>query len=135
MTKNTSDYEDSTKPLQHENQSQVTQSNDFNDISYQHALYQHSPEVALFRGVILQAVLDSRNHSKRTEDTVAKRNAIKWFNVESKDFLIVCDYAEREPNNTVKEFAKSLFRRLTLELNGWKASSPYSDCKHLKERK
>ena len=51
-------------------------------------------EIALFRAVIMQALLDSVNNSKRTEDKIAKKQAIEWFNIDNSDFRTVCQLAQ-----------------------------------------
>lgn len=49
---------------------------------------------AMWRAVILQAILDSVNNSKRTEFRVARVSAIKWIFGNSHDFRAVCGFAE-----------------------------------------
>lgn len=62
-------------------------------------------EKALWQSVIMQAVLDTMNNSKRTSEKVAKNASISWFSMENHDFLEVCTMAEMEPQyiiNNVK---------------------------------
>lgn len=61
------------------------------------------PEKALWKAVIMQAVLDIMNTSKRTEHIVAKRDAISWFNLKNKSFLRVCDNADLKPAWVLKK--------------------------------
>ncbi len=63
-----------------------------------------TPEVALFRAVILQAIIDAVNNSKRTEDMVAKKSALEWLNLYNEDFLTVCDLAKMSANGILSRF-------------------------------
>lgn len=54
-------------------------------------------EVALFRAIILQAIIDRVSNSKRTEDKVAKADALNWFNIKDNDFQLVCHLAGWNP--------------------------------------
>ena len=54
---------------------------------------QFNGSVALWRAVILQAVIDASTTAKRTERQIAKKSALKWFNKDNKDFLFVCSQA------------------------------------------
>ncbi len=48
-------------------------------------------EVSLLRAVILQAIVDTMSNSKRTEEKVAKHDAIDWFDLTNKDFKLICE--------------------------------------------
>lgn len=50
-------------------------------------------EIGLFRAVIMQALIDAVNNSKRTEDRIAKAQAREWFSESSADFKMVCELA------------------------------------------
>lgn len=54
-------------------------------------------EVSLLRAVILQAIIDRMNNSKRTEDKIAKTDALNWFNSQNHDFRLICDLAGWSP--------------------------------------
>lgn len=51
-------------------------------------------EKSLWKAVIMQAVLDIMNSSARTENIVAKQEAISWFSLRNPNFLKVCEYAD-----------------------------------------
>jgi hypothetical protein len=72
-----------------------------------------SPEVAIWKAVIMQAVLDIVNTSKRTEHKVAKENAINWFDVRNINFVTVCHYARLEPEWVVKKIAFAIKNQRT----------------------
>ena len=54
-------------------------------------------EIALLKAVILQAIIDRVNNSKRTEDKVAKTDASNWFNANNHDFKLVCNLVGWSP--------------------------------------
>lgn len=49
---------------------------------------------ALWRAVIMQAILDSVNNSSRTEEKLAKSQSYSWLTNISEDLIIVCSMAE-----------------------------------------
>lgn len=51
-------------------------------------------EIALFKAVIMQALLDCVNQSRRTEDRVAKIQASRWFDKNNIDFILTCQFAQ-----------------------------------------
>ncbi len=55
-------------------------------------------EHALFRAVIMQALLDSVSNSKRMEDVLEKQKAINWFSLDNPDFITVCKMADLNPH-------------------------------------
>ncbi|MBS0236261.1 MAG: hypothetical protein JSS50_02855 [Proteobacteria bacterium] len=52
---------------------------------------------ALWRAVIMQALLDATRVSKKTEEKMHKKQAIKWLRANSINFLLICDRAELDP--------------------------------------
>ena len=54
-------------------------------------------EKALWQSVIMQAVIDIMSNSKRTSEKVAKNKAESWFNMNDRNFLMVCQMAELDP--------------------------------------
>ena len=50
--------------------------------------------VALWRAVIMQAMLDITTKSSRTEDQIASYHAKIWFMEDSEDFRMVCCMAD-----------------------------------------
>ncbi|MBL0726032.1 MAG: hypothetical protein JJW01_03705 [Alphaproteobacteria bacterium] len=55
-------------------------------------------EIGLFRAIIMQALIDCVNHSKRTEDKLAKQQALEWFREDNTDFILVCQFAQLNHN-------------------------------------
>ena len=45
-----------------------------------------TPEVSLWRAVILQSILDRLTQSKRGEDIMARKNAKNWMKITMKSF-------------------------------------------------
>lgn len=54
-------------------------------------------EQALWRAVILQAFIDLKNNSRKKIANTYRVKATFWFNMENKDFLKVCEYANLDP--------------------------------------
>lgn len=52
---------------------------------------------ALWRAIIMQAILDLTSNSSRTEEKLAKKQAESWLLGNSIDFLDVCRWAEYSP--------------------------------------
>ena len=59
---------------------------------------QRGGEQALWRAVILQAILDACSNSGRTEDQLAKRDAKEWLLSNSNDFKQVAHLAGMAPD-------------------------------------
>ena len=58
---------------------------------------------ALWRAVIMQAMIDIENNSSRTEDCVAKAKAISWFLYPSKDFYTACLLADYDSKYVIEK--------------------------------
>ncbi len=67
-----------------------------------------TPEVALWRAVILQSILDRLTQSKRGSDIRARKNAKNWMNIENEDFLAVCAFAQLEPDFVLRKANSAL---------------------------
>jgi hypothetical protein len=65
-------------------------------------------EVGLFRAVIMQALLDAVSQSKRTEEKMEKMKARRWFDVNNKDFLTVCEFAQLSPEWVIIKSRKAI---------------------------
>lgn len=50
-------------------------------------------ELALWRAIITQALMDASSHSAKPEAQSDKHDAIMWLTHNTKDFTIVCDHA------------------------------------------
>jgi hypothetical protein len=63
-------------------------------------------DVALWRAVIYQAfcdALDIRDHCKYSLDLLESQ-AVSWFNLDNKDFKLVCYYADLEPTYVFRKY-------------------------------
>lgn len=67
-----------------------------------------TPEVALWRAVILQSILDRLTQSKRGSDIRARKNAKNWMNIKNEDFLAVCAFAQLEPDFVLRKASVAL---------------------------
>lgn len=72
--------------------------------------YMVKGEVALWRAVITQALMDAGSNSNKRSARIEKAQAISWLSGASKDFAIVCSMAEYEPSY-VKQKAKEAIKR------------------------
>ena len=60
-------------------------------------------EIALWKAVIMQSVLDLMSTSKRTEVFLAKKSAGTWLDKRNVNFVTVCNYANLEPDWVLKK--------------------------------
>jgi hypothetical protein len=60
-----------------------------------------SPHLALWRAVILQAIIDARTHSLAPEAVAAKHSAINWLRLGNQSFRAVCDLADCSPHQVM----------------------------------
>ncbi|UAT43437.1 hypothetical protein GUI12_01395 [Anaplasmataceae bacterium AB001_6] len=58
---------------------------------------------SLWRGVILQAILDASSMAKRTENVVEKKRATEWLTNMNPDFIEVCHMAGYPPEYVRKK--------------------------------
>lgn len=57
----------------------------------------YSKEESLWKAVILQAFADLQSNSKKQNMKNNKVKALLWFNLNNKDFITVCEYANLDP--------------------------------------
>lgn len=62
-----------------------------------------SPETALWRAVILQALLDCLSQSKKKANVQAREEAIEWLNPQNNEFKAICSFAQLEPDYVFKK--------------------------------
>ena len=67
-----------------------------------------TPEVSLWRAVILQSILDRLTQSKRGEDIMARKNAKNWMNINNEKFRTVCQFAQLEPDFVIRKAETAL---------------------------
>ncbi len=54
-------------------------------------------EIALWKAVILQALIDLQSNSKKKIANTYRIKALMWFNLKNKEFLQVCNWAGLDP--------------------------------------
>jgi hypothetical protein len=88
---------------------------------YNHSIY----EQAMWRAVIVQALMDASSNSAKKENLQAKQEALVWLRGNSADFATVCYYAGFEP-----DFVKMMARK-ALERNCvWRAAPGSAQAKN-----
>lgn len=73
--------------------------NNEKDFNYRYSnnnLYFKS-EIALWKAVILQALVDLQSNSKKKIANTYRIKALMWFNLKNEDFITVCNYAGLDP--------------------------------------
>ena len=70
--------------------------NDFN-YKYSNDNIYYKSEIALWKAVILQALLDLQTTSKKKIANTYRVKALMWFNLKNDEFLTVCNYAGLDP--------------------------------------
>jgi hypothetical protein len=65
-------------------------------------------ETALWIGVISQAMVDALSRAKNPEAVFYKHEAIRWLTGNSKDFILVCLLAGRDPDDVRRKAKRSL---------------------------
>ena len=75
---------------------QNTNEEDFN-YKYSNDNIYYKSEIALWKAVILQALLDLQTTSKKKIANTYRVKALMWFNLKNEEFLTVCNYAGLDP--------------------------------------
>lgn len=65
-------------------------------------------EVALWRAVIVQALMDAASASGKQEMQQSKQEAIRWLLRGGEDFSIVCEMAEMNPERVREQAVRAL---------------------------
>ena len=63
-------------------------------------------EIALWKAVILQAMVDLQSISKKKIANTFRIKALMWFNLKNEDFLTVCNYAGLDPKYVYEKAMK-----------------------------
>lgn len=82
-------------------------------------------EVALWNGVLLQALLDASSQSKKPEAKTAKREALTFLTTHNQMFYNICDMAQRDPEYTFKQVQEALLNGCQWRLpvgKGWRTA-------------
>lgn len=72
----------------------------------------YSPEIALWKAVILQAFVDMKNKSKKKIANTYRTKAIFWFNRNDEEFVMVCNHAAMDPGyvwNRAREIKEEIY--------------------------
>ena len=67
-----------------------------------------SPELILFRAIINQALHDAMYDGVYKYHIIDKREAITWLISNSKDFQLVCSWAEIDPGIACRKFTEAM---------------------------
>ncbi|MFN7038178.1 MAG: hypothetical protein ACK4OM_01215 [Alphaproteobacteria bacterium] len=87
-----------------------------NESIYDESIPLEKGEISLWRAVINQAFCDLRiNSDAKAEYKVLRRKAAIWLTSNSKDFQIVCDYANLDPKY-VKDKAMAVIEKISKTL-------------------
>jgi hypothetical protein len=58
---------------------------------------EYSKHTALWKAVILQALIDLKSNMLRPDAELCRKKALQWIDINNQDFLDVCDRAEISP--------------------------------------
>lgn len=75
---------------------------DFN-YKYSNDNFYYKSEIALWKAVILQALVDLQSNSKKKIANTYRIKALMWFNLKNQDFITVCNYAGLDPKYVYKK--------------------------------
>lgn len=67
-----------------------------------------SGEQALWKSVIMQAALDVINTPRNTRERIQRVQTIAWFSKQNKDFMMVCAFADMDPDHMINGIKKIL---------------------------
>ena len=67
-----------------------------------------SPELKLFRAVIVRAIEDAMYNGLWKYKIIDKREAISWLTSNSNDFKSICSYADIDSEYALTKFAKAM---------------------------
>lgn len=74
-------------------------------------------EIALWRAVITQALMDAGSHSAKPDHRRDRREAIAWLSGGSEDFCEVCMLADKDPEDVRKKAREAIGRNCTWRNN------------------
>ena len=63
-------------------------------------------EIALWKAVILQALVDLQSNSKKKIANTYRIKALMWFNLKNEEFIQVCNWAGLEPSYVYEKAKK-----------------------------
>ncbi len=80
-------------------------------------ILKRSPEIALWKAVILQAFIDLQNNSKKKIANTYRIRSLFWFNLKNNEFLDVCNFAGLDPNYVISKAKKIKDEKFTKMIN------------------
>lgn len=78
---------------------------DFN-YKYSNDNVYYKAEIALWKSVILQAMVDLQSNSKKKIANTYRIKSLMWFNLKNEEFLTVCNYAGLNPKYVYEKAMK-----------------------------
>lgn len=84
------------RKFESDNKTTCDNSEDFNYRYSNNNLY-FKGEIALWKAVILQALVDLQSNSKKKIANTYRVKALMWFNLKNEEFITVCNYAGLDP--------------------------------------
>lgn len=87
------------------NSNSCTSCEDFN-YRYSNDNIYYKGEIALWKAVILQAMVDLQSNSKKKIANTYRIKSLMWFNLKNEDFLTVCNYAGLDPKYVYEKAMK-----------------------------
>ena len=79
-------------------------------------LYNKSPDVALYKAVIMQMIIDASNVSKDVRASRYEKRAKAWLFLPNEDFRVVCGMAGMNPHFVIK-IARSMINSHYRKIN------------------
>ena len=88
------------------NENPSTQNEEDFNYKYSNDNLYYKSEIALWKAVILQALVDLQTTSKKKIATTYRVKALMWFNLKNEEFLTVCNYAGLDPKYVYQKAQK-----------------------------
>lgn len=63
-------------------------------------------EIALWKAVILQALVDLQSNSKKNIANTYRIKALMWFNLKNEEFIKICNWADLDPKYVIQKARK-----------------------------
>ena len=60
-------------------------------------------EKALWQSVVMQAAIDVTSDPVELKDRIERAKTIAWFSLQNEDFLLVCSFAELDPQMVIQK--------------------------------
>lgn len=89
-------------------------------------------ERKLFIAIIVQALLDARSNSKKSDDIFAKQAAIRWLTGRSRNFAQICFLAGFPPEYVARKAKEAIANPIQLRAQAGKGTR-YEERKNYRE--